>query len=53
MLVDQVMQSADEAVFSLQFNTRDAVKYVMRNAGVDREVAQEAIQTVVTFHHHD
>jgi len=41
---------ATEAVFQLQFNTRDAVRYVQRNAQVDYTTAQQAIKQVVTFH---
>lgn len=41
---------ANEAVFVLQFNTRDAVRYVQRNAQVDESTAQKAIKTVTTFH---
>lgn len=41
---------ANEAVFVLQFNTRDAVRYVMRNANVDQPTAQTAIKSVTTFH---
>lgn len=41
---------ANEAVFVLQFSTRDAVRYVQRNAKVDENTAQRAIKTVTTFH---
>lgn len=39
---------ADEAIYILQLNTRDAVRYIQRNAGCD-EVAAIAVfkQTVV------
>jgi hypothetical protein len=41
---------ANEAIFVLQFNTRDAVRYVQRNAGVDEATARQAISRTVTFH---
>jgi hypothetical protein len=43
---------ANEAIFNLQFNTRDAVRYVMRNARVDEYTAQSAIRQTITFHKH-
>lgn len=50
MQTNQVERFANEAVFILQFNTRDAVRYVQRNAGVDEPVAKQAVKSVVTFH---
>jgi hypothetical protein len=41
---------ADEAVFALQFNTRDAVRYVVRNARIDEKTAQSVVRQTVTFH---
>ncbi len=41
---------ANQAVFQLQFNTRDAVRYVQRNAEVSEKEAQAAIREVTTFH---
>jgi len=46
----QVEAMANQAVFQLQFNTRDAVRYVVRNTGVDQPTAQSAVKQVVTFH---
>lgn len=46
----QVEQMATQAVFQLQFNTRDAVRYVVRNTGVDRDTAQSAVRSVTQFH---
>jgi hypothetical protein len=48
----QTEKSANEAVFQLQFSTRDAVSYVIRNAKVNHETARQAVQHVVTFHRH-
>jgi hypothetical protein len=46
----RVERFANEAVFTLQFNSREAVRYVMRNAGVAEADATKAIKEVVTFH---
>ena len=48
----QVERFANEAIFILQFNTRDAVRYVCRNAGVEHAEAAAAIKSAVTFHRH-
>ena len=47
---NKVEQFANEAVFVLQHNTRDAVRYVQHNTGVARAEAEQAIRAVVTFH---
>ena len=36
---------ADEAIFILQLNTRDAVKYIQRNAGCSDVEAQAAFKS--------
>jgi hypothetical protein len=46
----QVEAMANQAIFQLQFNTRDAVRYVVRNTGADERVAQQAVKTVSVFH---
>ena len=46
----QVEAMANQAVFQLQFNTRDAVRYVQRNTGADSAAAQQAVKAVSTFH---
>jgi hypothetical protein len=48
----QVERFANEAIFVLQFNSREAVRYVQRNARVDEAVALSAIRQTVTFHKH-
>jgi len=48
--MSRLEKMATEAIFQLQFNTRDAVRYVQRNAGVDYLTARQAIQQTVTFH---
>lgn len=50
MMNERVEAMANEAVFVLQFSTRDAVRYVQRNAGADESTAQKAIRQVTTFH---
>jgi hypothetical protein len=45
----QAEAMANQAVFQLQFNTRDAVGYVVRNANVDVTAAQRAVKTALTF----
>lgn len=49
-MTTQVENVANEAVFRLQFNTRDAVRYVEKNANVSQAVAQSAIRQVMLFH---
>ena len=41
---------ANEAVFALQFNSADAVRYIRRNARVDERTAVVAFKAAVTFH---
>ena len=48
----QVERFANEAIFVLQFNSREAVRYVQRNARVDEATATSAIRRTVTFHKH-
>jgi hypothetical protein len=38
---------ADEAIFVLQLNSRDAVKYIQRNAGCDETTAMQVFKTTV------
>jgi hypothetical protein len=45
-----IMQSANEAIYQLQFNTREAISYVMRNASTNRESARAALQKAMIFH---
>lgn len=44
----QAQRFADEAIFILQLNTRDAVKYIRRNAGCDEITAVSVFKTAVT-----
>lgn len=45
-----VETSANEAVFFLQLNSKEAANYVCRNANVDREAAVQAVKQVMVFH---
>ena len=45
-----VERFANEAVFQLQFNSRDAIRYIERNANVDEDTARKAFKAVTTFH---
>lgn len=38
---------ADEAIYILQLNSRDAVKYIQRNAGCDETTATAAFRAAV------
>lgn len=50
MMQSNVERFANEAVFVLQFNTAEAVRYIQRNAGVDEKAAKQALKATVTFH---
>jgi len=50
MQSNQAERFANEAVFQLQFNSRDAIRYIERNAGVDEKTARQALKEAVTFH---
>lgn len=41
---------ANEAVFILQLNTQEAIKYIQRNADVRYSAANAALDSVVKFH---
>ena len=43
---------ANEAIFVLQFNTREAMRYVSRNAKISEQAAIQAVRSVMTFHRH-
>jgi hypothetical protein len=52
MQANQAERFANEAVFQLQFNSQDAVRYIQRNAKVDEKTAVQAFRNTVTFHKH-
>lgn len=47
---NQIETVANQAVFQLQLKTRDAVRFIQRNADVDESTAKQAVKTVTTFH---
>ena len=46
----QVERFANEAVFILQLNSREAVRYTQRNAAVTESVAQAALRQAMTWY---
>ena len=46
----QAERFANEAVFTLQFNRADAIRYIQRNASVDEKTARRVFTETVTFH---
>ena len=42
-----VIDRASEAVFQLQMNTQDAIRYVVKQASVDPKVAGAALKQVM------
>ena len=44
----QAQRFADEAIYILQLNSRDAIKYIQRNAGIDEVAATTAFKVAVT-----
>ena len=48
MLSQQVLETASQAVFYFQFNTKDAVRYIVRNAMADTKTAGMALKEVMT-----
>ena len=43
-----VTYAANEAIFGLQLRTNQAVKFVVRNAKVDKTTAKQALEAVMT-----
>ena len=43
----QAQRFADEAIFVLQLNTRDAVRYIQRNAGCNETAATAVFRAAV------
>ena len=44
---EKTLNAANTAIFHLQLNTDDAIRFVTRHAGVDAKVAGSAIKEVV------
>lgn len=43
----QAQRFADEAIYILQLNTKDAVRYIQRNAGCDETTAMKIFKSSV------
>jgi hypothetical protein len=43
----QAQRFADEAIYILQLNSRDAVKYIQRNAGCNEATAASVFRSAV------
>ncbi len=43
----QAQRFADEAIYILQLNSRDAVKYIQRNAGCNEATAASVFKSAV------
>jgi hypothetical protein len=48
--MSQVERFANEAVFMLQLNTRDALRYTKRNAACSESAAEAAVKQVMTWY---
>ena len=47
--MSQAERMANEAVYTLQFNSCDAVRYIQRNANVDKKTAAEILKVAVEW----
>ena len=50
MQTNQAERFANEAIFVLQFNRTEAVRYIQRNAEVDEKTARRVFNETATFH---
>ena len=44
---EQTLNAANEAIFHMQFDTKDAIRYVVKNASVTPTEAGQAIKSVM------
>lgn len=44
-----IQKHADDAIYQMQFDLTEAVKYVQRNARVDYKTALQAVQATLNF----
>ena len=49
----EIEYAANEAVFGLQLNTKQAVKFVVRNAKTDTKTAKKILKEVVVSYKND
>jgi hypothetical protein len=47
--MSQAERMANEAVYTLQLNSRDALRYIQRNAEVNEKTAAETLKSVVEW----
>lgn len=48
--MNKIEAAANQAVFQLQLNTNEAVRYIRHQAGCGRDQALAALKSVSTFH---
>jgi hypothetical protein len=48
-IMTQAERMANEAVYTLQLNTRDAVRYIQRNAKCAEDAAAAALKSALSF----
>jgi len=48
--MNQAMNYANEAVFILQMNSADAIRYIQRNSSCSLDLAEKAFKRTVMFH---
>ena len=49
--MDRIQQMANEAIFILQMNTDDAIRYICRNANCNFKTAQSALSDLLKWGH--
>lgn len=45
---ENVLNAANQAIFHLQFNTNEAIRYVVKESGVSPKEAGQALKQVMT-----
>lgn len=50
-MTTEIQRHADDAIYHMQFDLAEAVKYVQRNAHVDYDTALQAVQNSLNFRH--
>lgn len=48
-MTNEVQKHADDAIYQMQFDLAEAVRYVQRNAHVDYQTALQAVQATLSF----
>lgn len=47
---EQILTAANQAIFQLQMNTNDAVRYVIHHCNVSRTEAEQALKNAMVPH---